>query len=108
MLIEHLPREFRDAEPSLAREALGARDALTLEKLWPWAMENIERYSAIIASRPHYQPKWAGEDTDLLRHAACERQCDKCYMACAIAPERLKWWENQLAKACGSSQIGRA
>lgn len=108
MSIQHLPREFRDAVPILAEDALGARDTLTLARLWPWAMENIERNSAIIASRPNYQPTWDADKVDLLKRPACEHQCERCYIRCAIAPDQLAWFQDELAKACGSSQIGRA
>jgi len=73
------------------------------------AMQAIEKHAMIVAARPNYKPS---RPTELpLKRAVCEHACDKCYMGCAIAPERLLWWEGELAKACGTGavrQIGRA
>lgn len=62
-------------------------------------MFNIERYAKIVASRPNYEPKSKSERP--LRIPACSQGCAKCFMECAIAPSRLEWWENELAKTEG-------
>lgn len=52
---------------------------------------------AIVAVRPGYQPPTS--KPLVLKQPACEHQCPTCYMACAIAPERVAWWETELARA---------
>jgi len=69
------------------------------------AMAMIEKWSARIANRPHERAKDGGI---ILNAAQCEWECAKCYMECAIAPGRLEWWEQELARSCGSSAMGRA
>lgn len=57
----------------------------------------IAKLEAIIQQRPNYQPM---RPTALaLDHPACSHGCSTCFMTCAIAPERLAWWENELAMA---------
>lgn len=57
----------------------------------------LAKLRATVASRPNYQPLNA---TALaLKRPACEHLCITCYMACAIAPERIAWRENELASA---------
>lgn len=94
------------ATSPLRADSAHANSLATITTMWSAAMTNIERYSAIVASRPNYQPKH--EDEIALGRAACEWQCAKCYMTCAIAPDRVEWWQNELAKTCGSSAIGEA
>jgi len=73
---------------------------------WPLhAMSMIEQFAGRIAARPHFNPE--RRDT-ALSAPQCEHQCARCYMECAVAPARLAWWENELAKACGTRAIGRA
>ncbi len=79
---------------------------LSTSQIWSIAAYNIERFSAIIASRPNYKPD--KDDTLRSRKPACEWGCAVCHMECAIAPDRLAWWQAELAKTCGSSQMGRA
>lgn len=69
------------------------------------AMNNIALFAERVASRPNYTPQQS--DTLILRNPACEHGCITCYMACAIAPSRLAWWEGELARLCGSSTSGR-
>lgn len=66
-------------------------------------MRMIEQHSAAIGRRPH-----ADQSGDRLANPACEHGCNACYMSCAIAPARLKWWEGELACLTGASTIGRA
>lgn len=68
-----------------------------------WAMQMIERQSAIVARRPAAAP-----DEQQLANPACKHGCNACYMSCAISPARLKWWEEELARLTGASTIGRA
>ena len=73
---------------------------------WPLhAMAMIERFSARIAARP-YIPD--GETAIILNTPQCVHNCDRCFLECAVAPARLKWWQGELARACGSSAMGRA
>lgn len=69
------------------------------------AMRNISMFAGRIASRPHYRPDRSG--ALILNEAACEHNCAACYLACAIAPDRLAWWERELARVCGSPAMGR-
>ena len=69
------------------------------------AMAMIEKWSGRIAHRPYERAKDGGI---ILNVAQCEHECAKCYMECAIAPERLEWWEGELARSLGSSAMGRA
>lgn len=57
----------------------------------------IANLAMTVASRPHYQPQTAAAIA--LDRPACEHMCPNCYMACAIAPERLAWWQRELAFA---------
>jgi hypothetical protein len=73
------------------------------------AMQAIEKFAMIVAARPNYRPERPSELA--LKKPACEHECDKCYMGCAVAAERLAWWEGELAKACGTRairQVGNA
>lgn len=94
------------ATSPLRADSAHANSPSAITTMWSAAMTNIERYSAIVASRPNYQPERDEQLT--LNRPACEWQCAKCYMTCAIAPNRVEWWQNELAKSCGSSSIGRA
>lgn len=67
------------------------------------ALQALERLHGILASRPNPQYR----DVRLER-SACEHECDHCYMECAVAPKRIEWWEGELAKACGTTAVGRA
>lgn len=69
------------------------------------ALRNISIFAERIASRPNYRPP-EGE-TLILRTPACEHECTSCFMSCAIAPARLQWWEQELARLCGSATVGR-
>lgn len=73
------------------------------------AMQAIERFAAIVSARPNYKPARTGHS--ILKKAACDYGCERCSMECAVASERLLWWEGELAKACGTGAIraiGRA
>lgn len=50
-----------------------------------------------LQQRPNYQPD--RPKALVLRSPACSHGCTTCYMTCAIAPERLAWWRNELAAA---------
>lgn len=56
----------------------------------------IARIEEMLAARPVRE--------GLILHAEsskCERRCPTCYLGCAILPDRLAWWENELDKAGG-------
>jgi hypothetical protein len=57
----------------------------------------IDKLQATLDSRPHYQP--TRPTALVLDHPACEHMCRNCYMSCAIAPERIDWWQKELAIA---------
>ena len=57
----------------------------------------IDGLKATVENRPNYQPN--SPTALVLHHPACEHQCSTCYMACAIAPDRLAWWKNELVMA---------
>lgn len=67
---------------------------------------NLERYGAILQARPNYRPD--REDKLTLKTPACHHGCAKCYMECAIAPERLKWWKAEMEKLEGILTAGRS
>jgi hypothetical protein len=71
------------------------------------AMSMIERFSERIASRPPLAAS-KREHCVVLRTPQCGHDCNPCVLECAIAPDRLVWWERELARACGSSTMGRA
>lgn len=103
MSTQHFPREFQNARPISAEEALGGAD---LAALWSAAMTNIKRFSAIVASRPNFKPERS--TACVLSVPQCEHECGKCYLSCAVAPALIKRWEDELAQSCGSAQMGRA
>jgi hypothetical protein len=57
----------------------------------------IARLEVTLEQRPNYQPR--SSKALALRNPACAHGCAVCYMECAIAPERLAWWQNELAMA---------
>jgi hypothetical protein len=69
------------------------------------ALINIERFAKRVEERPNYKPERGGL---VLRSPACAHACAKCFMECAIAPERLRWWQAELEKFDGSSSMGSA
>lgn len=62
-------------------------------------LEAIEGFESKLADRPAYAASLEGSIR--LREPACELKCRNCYMQCAIAPERLEWWEKELASFGG-------
>jgi hypothetical protein len=56
---------------------------------------NVAMFEAKLAARP--LP--IKEGALLLSNPACDQGCSICSMACAIVPERLKWWREELSRS---------
>ena len=67
------------------------------------AMAALNRLRERLAARPDRS------GGIVLREAApdCPHGCESCYLACAVLPGRIKWWEAELTSFCSSS-TGRA
>jgi hypothetical protein len=66
------------------------------------AIQALERLYTKLAQRPNPE-----RSALVLRSPQCEHGCDVCYLTCAVIPERIAWWEAELAKSCGTAAVGR-
>lgn len=71
----------------------GRREMSVAEKI-ECAHYAIARLTRLMKKRPFV----TGVKNLVLDRPACERNCPTCYMECAIAPERLAWWQKELVE----------
>jgi hypothetical protein len=76
----------------------------TLQKI-DWATQMVREKQRQLRHRPLKPSARGGHDPLTLTTRACSRPCDRCYMECAILPERLQWWKDELVRLQADSPV---
>ena len=69
------------------------------------AMDMVALYSTRATNRPYRETSGIKLNNS---PADCPHDCPECFLACAIIPARLDWWERELMRLGAAGSTGRA